>query len=501
MNNEKLIEVKNLSKFFPGVKALSDFSFDLKKGEVHCLIGENGAGKSTFIKIISGADYPDNGVIIINNNIFSYLSPYEARKLGIHAVYQDDILIPQMSVAENIFFGSKVIKKKFFISYALINKKASEIADFYGIILDVEKTYEKLNPSEQQFTKILRALAHEPKILILDEPTSVFNKVDVEKVIEIVNKVKRLGVGVIYITHNLNEVIEIADRITILKDGQKVSTKNRDEGEFLAKELASEMVGRPIELFYKKKKHLIGEKAYEIKNFRLSKNTKAINFFVRKGEILGIGGLKGSGRTEILRAIFGADPKLSGNIYHYNKDITPRNPRKAIKQGMSLITEDKKEDGLFLNLEVAANISFVGLNKISKFFLNLKKEYQKTMEFVKKLNIKVSSLSQEVQFLSGGNQQKVVLAKWLFKGTDLILMDEPTQGIDVSSKIEIYKLISELAVEGKSIIMVSSDMPELIALSDRVIVIKNGTISCELDKENITEENILKGFIGEEKIE
>ncbi len=499
MENGKIVEVKNLNKSFPGVKALVDFSFKLKKGEVHCIIGENGAGKSTFIKILSGAYYPDSGTINIGSSSYSRLIPAEARALGIQTVYQEDMLVPQMSAAENIFLGSGAIGRKFFVSYSMLNKKARELSQKYGINLEVGKSYEELSPSDQQFTKILKTLAQKPKVLVLDEPTAVFNKSDVKLVTDLVKKIKEQSVGIIYITHHLDEVIEVADRVTVLRDGKKVATHTRDNEKFSSKNLANEMVGRPIELFYKKKKHEVGEVAFEVKNLRLTKDSPVIDFVVKKGEILGLAGLKGSGRTEIVRAIFGADPKFSGKIYRNGKDITPHSPGEAVERGISLLTEDKKANGLCLNMAVAANISLVGLDNLGSFFLNLKKEEKEAKEFVKRLNIKTPALSQEVQFLSGGNQQKVVLAKWLFKGVDLLIVDEPTQGIDVYAKVEVYELLTTLAAEGKSIMMISSDMPELIALSDRVIVIKNGAISRELVAKDITEENILQGFMGGNK--
>ncbi len=496
VENNKIVEVKNLNKSFPGVKALVDFHISLKKGEVHCLIGENGAGKSTFIKILSGAYHPDSGTIQIETNSYPHLKPAEARELGIQTVYQEDILIPQISAAENIFLGSSAMGRKFFLSYRMINKQAEELAESYGIELEVGKPYEELSPSDQQFTKILKALAQKPKVLILDEPTAVFNKKDIKLVTDLVKRIRDQGVGIIYITHHLEEVIEVADRVTVLRDGKKVATHHRQDEKFDSDKLANEMVGRPVDLFYKKKKHETGTVAFQIKDLKLSKDGPTVNFEVRKGEILGFAGLKGSGRTEIVRAIFGADPKFSGKIIRNGKDITPDSPGEAVERGISLLTENKKVNGLCLGMAVAANISLVGLDNLGRFFLNLKKEEQEAKKFVEKLNIKTPNLSQEVQFLSGGNQQKVVLGKWLFKGVELLIVDEPTQGIDVSAKVEVYELLSGLAVEGKSIIMISSDMPELIALSDRVIVIKDGAITRELTAENITEENILQGFMG-----
>jgi len=491
---DTIIEVKDINKAFPGVNALSNFSFELRSGEVHSLVGENGAGKSTFIKILSGAYHPDNGVIRIESQEYTQLNPALARSLGIQTVYQEAVLIPQISAAENIFLGIDESKRKIFMNYKEIMEKAEDLCNQYGISFDVKTVYEELSPSDQQFTKILKSLALQPKVLILDEPTAVFNIADVKLVTDLVKEIRKKGVGVIYITHHLDEVMEISDRVTVLRDGQKVDTHTIDT--INEDKLATEMVGRPVELFYKKRQHTLGEMSYEVKNLNLPYGTSKINFYIRKGEILGLAGLKGSGRTEIVRAIFGADPIIEGKVFKKGVDVTPKSPKKAVSTGISLLTEDKKANGLCLNMSVASNISLVGLNKLGGFFIDLQHEKESVQEYVKQLNIKTPSLSQEVRFLSGGNQQKVVLAKWLFKGVDLLIVDEPTQGIDVSAKVEVYDILSELAEEGKSILMISSDMPELIALSDRVLVISNFSIVKELTGTDITEDNILQGFIG-----
>lgn len=491
---DTLIEVKNIDKTFPGVKALSNFSFELRRGEVHSLIGENGAGKSTFIKILSGAYHPDNGVIRIGSREYIQLNPALARSLGIQTVYQEAVLIPQISAAENIFLGIDESKKRIFMNYKEIIEKAENLCNQYGISFDVKTVYKELSPSDQQFTKILKSLALQPKILILDEPTAVFNIADVKLVTDLVKKIREKDVGIIYITHHLDEVMEISDRVTVLRDGQKVGTHTIDTLD--EDKLANEMIGRPVKLFYKKRHHKLGEISYEVKNLRLPYGTSKINFHIREGEILGLAGLKGSGRTEIVRAMFGADPIVEGKVLKKGVDVTPKSPKNSVATGISLLTEDKKANGLCLNMSVASNISLVGLDRLGGFFINLQQEKESVQEYVKQLNIKTPGLSQEVRFLSGGNQQKVVLAKWLFKGVDLLIVDEPTQGIDVSAKVEVYDILSDLAKEGKSILMISSDMPELIALSDRVLVIRNFSIVKELAGTDITEDNILQGFIG-----
>jgi len=492
---EKILEVKNITKEFPGVKALTNFNFDLKKGEVHCLIGENGAGKSTFIKILSGAFKPNSGEIYINNGKHYYLTPYLARKTGIQTVYQEDVLVPQITAAENIFLGSEIDNQKFFINYNKTIKLAENLAEQIGINIKVNEIYERLSPSDQQFVKILKALAQKPQILILDEPTQAFNIKDIGIIIQMVKKISREGVSVIYIVHNLDEIIQVADRVTVLRDGIKINTHDKNSETLNSANLAKEMVGRPVDLFYKKKESKIGDFVFEVRGLKLTQSSKEINFKVREGEILGIAGLKGAGRSEIARAIFGALKKYKGKVFYKDKDVTPENPIKAVQEGLALLTEDKKIDGLFMGMPVDQNITIVGLDKLGKFFINLIKEKKFSEDYINKLNIKTPYLNKEVRFLSGGNQQKVVLAKWLFKDVNILIVDEPTHGIDVNAKTEVYELFTSLAESGKSIIMISSEMPELISISDRVIVIRNFEISKELNRDEITEENILSGFM------
>jgi len=492
---EKILEVKNITKEFPGVKALTNFNFDLKKGEVHCLIGENGAGKSTFIKILSGAFKPNSGEIYINNGKHYYLTPYLARKTGIQTVYQEDVLVPQITAAENIFLGSEIDNQKFFINYNKTIKLAENLAEQIGINIKVNEIYERLSPSDQQFVKILKALAQKPQILILDEPTQAFNIKDIGIIIQMVKKISREGVSVIYIVHNLDEIIQVADRVTVLRDGIKINTHDKNSETLNSANLAKEMVGRPVDLFYKKKESKIGDFVFEVRGLKFTQSSKEINLKVREGEILGIAGLKGAGRSKIARAIFGALKKYKGKVFYKDKDVTPKNPIKAVQEGLALLTEDKKIDGLFMGMPVDQNITIVGLDKLGKFFINLIKEKKFSEDYINKLNIKTPYLNKEVRFLSGGNQQKVVLAKWLFKDVNILIVDEPTHGIDVNAKTEVYELFTSLAESGKSIIMISSEMPELISISDRVIVIRNFEISKELNRDEITEENILSGFM------
>ena len=491
-----ILKTINITKRFPGTLALDQFSFELSPGEVHCLIGENGAGKSTFIKILSGVYSPDSGEIIIDNKRYDSLSTQLARGLGIYTVYQDDVLVPQISAAENIYLGSEFMRRNFFMNYRTVYENAESLARHYGIDLDVKANYENLNPADQQFTKILKTLAQSPEILVLDEPTQVFNVTETELVLSIVKKVSATGTGVVYIAHDLDEIIKVADRVTVLRDGKKVAGHDGGVRELDSALLAKEMIGRPVELFYKKKKHKIGDTVLEVKNLKLGSISKPIEFSVRKGEILGIAGLKGSGRSAIARAIFGAVDHYSGEILYEGNEITPKNPIEAVRHGLAYLTEDKKADGLFLNMPVDQNITIVGLSSIHPSLIKMKKEREVAGNFISRMSIKAANLNQEVQYLSGGNQQKVVIAKWIFKDANILIVDEPTHGIDVNAKTEVYELFTELAAAGKSIIMISSEMPEIISMSDRVIIINKCEISMELSGDDINEHNILAGYLG-----
>jgi len=493
---EPVIQAVNITKEFPGVKALSDFNFELFPREVHCLIGENGAGKSTFIKILSGVYTQNSGEIFINGKKYNDLSTQVVRDLGIHTVYQDDVLVPSISAAENIYLGSKYQKRKFFMNYKWVIEESEVLARRYGIELNVRETYENLNPADQQFTKILKTLAQSPRVLILDEPTQVFNVTETDLVLDICRKITEDGASVIYIAHDLDEIIKVADRVTVLRDGVKIITHDKTKEKLDTNLFAKEMVGRPVDLFYQKRKHPVGETVLEVKGLKLHQNSVPIDFSVKEGEILGIAGLKGSGRSAIGRAIFGAVDKYEGRVLYKGTDITPKNPIEAVRNGLAFLTEDKKSDGLFLSMPVYQNITIVGLNSIHPSFILMKKEKEAARDFINRMRIKTADINQEVQYLSGGNQQKVVIAKWLFLGVNILIVDEPTHGIDVNAKTEVYELFTELAAAGKSIIMISSEMPEIISISDRVIVIRNFEISKELSGEDITEENILSGYLG-----
>ena len=493
---EILIQTNKLMKHFPGVVALSDFSFALSKGEIHCLVGENGAGKSTFIKLLTGALHPDSGEMLIEGQRFTALDPHTAQTLGIQVIYQENILVNVMSVAENVFVGCEKTNR-----FGLVDKKATlaatqNIIDSLGIQLDPEELVENLSTADQQFVKIIKALALNPKVLIMDEPTTMFNSKDAERVLKLVKDISARGISVIYISHNLKEVARIADRITVLRDGQFVNChETAAEKKVDLNVIAREMVGRPVNLFYEREKSAIGEVILEVQGLQLTKTSPALNFCLRQGEILGIAGMVGAGRTEMVRAIFGADRRASGTLHYKGQPVNPQNPAEAIRLGFGFITEDRQKSGLVLSMNIIENTTLVAVDKFGRLLLNRRREAEAVQTFVDQFKIKTPTLTQEVRFLSGGNQQKTVLAKWLYKEIDVLIVDEPTRGIDVNSKTEIYKLMAQFVKQGKSIIMISSDLVELIAMSDRVFVVRNGAITSEIEGERMNEEYIIANAI------
>jgi len=496
-NSVPIIKMQGIVKEFPGVRALSDLTFDVYKGEIHCLVGENGAGKSTLMKILSGAYTPTAGSIIINGHEYRELTPALSRDLGIDIVYQENDLVPTMSAVENIFVGKEITKPGGFVDFKEMLARVRALMEKYEICIDPLQTIENMSVADQQFVKILKALMNESKLLIMDEPTSMFNEKDAGKVLKLVRNIADKGISIIYISHYLKEVLQIADRITVIRDGSVVRTYDNSSRNVSLNDITTDMVGRPVDMFYKKEPCTIGDIMFEVKGLQLSKDSPVINFNVRRGEILGIAGMIGSGRTEIVRAISGADSRYAGDIYLNGQKLRIRNPRDGIKAGIAHITEDRQRLGLMLNGSVLENTLLVGLPNIkSGLFYNYKNYTSDAQSIVERLKIKTHSLLQPVIYLSGGNQQKVVLGKWLYAKQSVYIFDEPTRGIDVSAKAEFYKQMSALTHAGNCIIMISSEMPELISMSDRVLVVRDGAIKCELTGEQINEQTIIKEALG-----
>ena len=495
-NKKPFIEMNDIKKEFSGVYALRGITFDVYEGETHCLVGENGAGKSTLMKVMSGAYMPSAGSITVGGKTYSRMTPQLSKELGIDIVYQENDLVRTMNAVENIFIGNEKGRHGL-VNFKAQLKRVQELMDRFQVDIDPLQPIEKMSVSDQQFVKILKSLSGQPKIIIMDEPTSMFNIEDTHKVLSLVQNINKQGIGIVYISHYLEEVREIGDRITVIRDGEVVSTYSNENRDISFPQITRDMVGRPVDTFYVKEHNPIGDVMLEVKNLKLTKDSPEINFQVHKGEILGFSGMVGSGRTEIVRAITGADKRYSGEILINGEPVKIKNPNDSIKHGMAHITEDRQQLGLTLNASVLENLLMVGMRNIkAPFYYNYKKYKPEVQPYMDQLSIKAPSIDSEVIYLSGGNQQKVVLGKWLYAKQNIYIFDEPTRGIDVNAKADFYKGMTELTKAGNCVIMVSSDMPELISMSDRVLVIRDGAIKCELTGEDINEQTVVREALG-----
>lgn len=491
MKNNFLLRLKGISKLFPGVKALDNVDFVLNSGEIHALVGENGAGKTTLMNIASGNCIMDSGDIFINSEKANITNPRMAQHLGIAIVHQELNLIPIVTAAENIFIGREPYSKYTnFINNKTLNKKTEELLELFGLEISPKCRIMNLNPSEQQIVEIAKALSLNAKILILDEPTSSLEEKEVIKLFNILRNLAKNGIGIVYISHRLKEVFAIADRITVLRDG-------RVTGEKLAKdstpeEVISMMVGRKIGEFYPEKQSNRGEEILEIKNFNRKKVFKDINFSLFRKEILGFAGLLGSGRSELMQSIFGHIKSNFGKILVNGREVKVKNSADSIRHGIVYLPEDRKSSGLFTSMNLVENLISSNLSSFSKYgFLDDNRAKRECELFIELLNIRCRSTLQKVETLSGGNQQRVLLAKWLQIKPKILIADEPTRGIDVGSKVQIYNILRRLAEEGMGIILISSELPEIISMSDRVIVMHEGRIAGELSSTDATEEKIM----------
>lgn len=489
-----LLRVEGITKIFGRQKALDEFSFDLNPGEIHCFVGENGAGKSTFIKILSGALSPDFGRIFYEDKEYSHFTPDESMRLGISTMYQDVELIETLTVADNIFLGNEITGLFGKVNTRSQNRKAREIMDRLSISLNERLLVEDLSAAQKQILQIVKAFHMQAKVLIMDEPTSSLGQEETKALMEMIKDLKNRGIGIIYISHYLEEVFEIGDRITILKDGHYEGTYKANE--ISVEEVIRKMVGRDASLFFKRASVEKKEVKLEVRNFSRHGVVEDVSFKVHGGEIFGLGGLVGAGRTELINLIFGIDKKDSGELYINGKNVVVNNPSQAINAGISLITEDRKQFALLGDRSVRENVILVNNEVFNKKIVRKKEEISIVGNMIKKLQIAVSDLEQSVLSLSGGNQQKTVIARFLLSKADIYIFDEPTKGVDIGAKEEIYKLMVQLAREGICIIMVSSDMPELISMSDRIGVMRNGKMTCILPGENVKEEELIEYFMG-----
>jgi ribose transport system ATP-binding protein len=493
---KELLRLSCISKTFPGVKALNEISFTLDAGEIHCICGENGAGKSTLIKIVSGAYQPDEGGAIFFEDKKVKLDPFIAMGLGIQTIYQEHTIFGPLSVTENIFVGMEITKKGI-MQKDVMRQKTKEVLEYLRSDIDPDRLTETLSSGEQKIVEFAKALVLDRKVIILDEPTASFSVSEIDNLLSLVKKIKERGIGIIYISHHLDEVFKIADRITVLRDGQHIKTCHA--GETDEPQLIRDMVGRDASAFYSREFYPIGETVLKVEN--LSGNgVRDISFELRRGEVLGFSGMVGSGRSELMTLLFGGAQKLGGKVTIMGKETTIDTPTDAIKNKMCYITEDRQSNGLFLIHTIARNTIIANLKNTKGITIDPIDELRIGDEYIKRLGTKAQNAAVLAGNLSGGNQQKVVLAKWFNTDGEIFIFDEPTRGIDVGAKQEIYRTMMQLLKEGKAIIMVSSDMPEVVSMSDRVIVMKEGTTVGELSRGEVTEENVLEYSIGGRKI-
>lgn len=493
----EILRLTGISKNFPGVKALTDVNFSLLRGEVHALVGENGAGKSTLMKILSGAYKRDSGNIEIDGQPVEINSPKQSERLGISIIYQELNLIQRITVAENVYLGRYPKYASGQINWKKMNEDARALFESLNITMNVKAMLRELTIAQQQLVEIVKAVSINAQIVIMDEPTSSLSQNETEVLFRIIRMLKARGTAVVFITHRLDEIYAICDRMTILRDGCYIGSWNVSE--ITKQEMIAKMIGRQLTQQYPPRDVPIGQVVLEVRHLSDGgKHVKDVSFTVKSGEVVGFAGLVGAGRTETMRLLFGSDRKRSGQFFVNGREIHIKNPRDAISAGIGFLTENRKEEGLFLRSTVRVNTVMVSLKKIlhGGWILNYKKEKEVAEKYTRLLHTATPSVNQRVMFLSGGNQQKVVLAKWLFSDSSIVIFDEPTRGIDVGSKKEIYEIINNQAAEGKAIIVVSSDMEEIMGISDRILVMHEGVISGEIQKGYFSQGMITEYAVG-----
>ena len=501
------LEMKSITKEFPGVKALDNVTFSVRKGEIHALCGENGAGKSTLMKVLSGV-YPHgtySGSIFINNQEMSFKNIKESQDAGVAIIYQELALIEELSIAENLFLGHDLMRQPI-INWNEIYRQAIIALQKVGLQVDPQMAVKELTVGKQQLVEIAKALMKKTDILILDEPTAALTESDVAVLVKLLNELRQQGVSCIYISHKLGEVMELADSVTILRDGKTISTDPITE--MTEDKIITKMVGRELtELFPYEPHPISDEKVLCVENYtsydKSGKKVVAdINFHVKKGEILGVSGLMGAGRSELFISLFGGLPgKKQGTVTINGKKTNIKMPADAIREGLAYVSEDRKRYGLVLGMDITKNTTLIALNKVMKLkMISQAMEVKEAKEITSRMKLKAANLDVEVGKLSGGNQQKVVLSKWLMNNPKLLILDEPTRGIDVGAKYEIYKIMNELVQQGVGIVLISSELPEVLGMSDRIIVMSHGRITGEFLREEATQENIMVCATGGEKV-
>lgn len=498
--DNNLLEMKNMTKGFYGTIVLRDVNFVVKPGEVHVLLGENGAGKSTLMKILSGVHRPDAGEIIINGVKDEIREPSHSLKLGIGMVYQELSLAPNLNVLENIWLGNLPKKGGVFVDWKKAKAETEAIFERLGIDVDVMKKVSHYDLGLQQLVEIFRVISQEAKLIILDEPTSSLSEIEVKKLFETINFLRAQGISFIYITHKLDEVFEIGDRVTVLRDGQVIGDTMENLSEITKDDLIKRMVGRTLDEQYPKEVAVTDEVMLEVSNLSDGENFHDVSFKIRKGEVLGVAGLVGAGNSELAQAIFGLRKVKSGEIHLNGSKYSVKNPVSAIKRNIGLLTKDRK-DGLLQHMPLFINVSVAQKKEMSRFgFRMRRKEKAQAREYIDILKVDTTSENKLVRNLSGGNQQKVAVAKWICNGTSLFVMDDPTRGVDVGAKVEVYKIINQLTAKGDGVLMISSDMPELLAIADTIMVMKKGRVAAIMPAKEATQEIIFENAAGSDII-
>ena len=493
--NDAILEIRNISKSFSGVPVLEDINMNIRKGEVHVIVGENGAGKSTLMKIISGVYKKDKGEIFFEGKPVEINSVQKALNVGIGIIHQEFNLLPHRSIGQNIFLGREPIKSNLLktIDYDLICTKSKELLEYLGLDIDPRTLVNNLGIAQQQMVEVAKVLCFKSKVLIMDEPTATLTRKETAKLFEIIKKLKSEGVSIIYISHRLEEIKQIADTLTILRDGKVVGDLSIENASIDI--IIRMMVGREIKDQYKRQYYCLGEEVLRTENLG-AKRFSDVNINLRRGEIVGLSGLVGAGRTELVKTIFGEDAIEKGSVYIYGKEYSKMNTRRATKLRMGLVPEDRKEEGAIMDMPIRHNIVHAVLPRLFKYsVISKKKELSVAIKYMKELSIKAPSVNKLVKLLSGGNQQKVVIAKWMCADCEILIFDEPTRGIDVGAKAEIYGIMSDLVAKGKAILMVSSDLPELIGMCDRIYTIKDGIVTAECSRDEATQEKILAACV------
>jgi len=498
MGERTIMEARGISKSFPGVRALDKVDFELKAGETHILLGENGAGKSTLMKILSGAYAPDEGEVYLDGEMVKVFDPRVAQRMGVSIIYQEFNLIPYMNVAQNIFLA-RFPKRWGFIDHKKMHGDATELLSSLNMKVDTHALIADLTTAEQQMVEVAKALSIQSKILIMDEPTSALSERETEQLFSIIHQLNRQGIGIVYISHRLQELDQVGDRVTVLRDGKFVG--RRSIRGVTVDELVGMMVGHSVREVFQREHQPAGPECLKVEKLCKGKRLQDINITLRKGEIVGLAGLVGSGRTDLARAIFGVDKYDSGKVYLFGNEVRDFSVADMVEWGVSLIPEDRKNQGLALKLPVAENVVIASLKHLfPAVYVGKKKEMTYVSKYVDQLRIATPSVSRIAQYLSGGNQQKVVVAKWLCTKAKIFIFDEPTRGIDVGAKSEIYALMATLVKEGAAILMISSELSEIIGMSDRIYVMREGRIVSELSRAETTQERIIECAMGADEV-